>query len=122
MRQKIRQVFTSKRRIIPILRELTMDEIGFVAGGRMQDRSPMPKPMGPDVTSDVGGGGGIPVWNGGGVSVGVGPVGGFPPNGGVVTVTVGGSSGGSSGGSTDWAAEAARLRDVNERNSGSPND
>ncbi len=103
-----------------MLRELTMDEIGFVAGGRMQDRSPMPKPTGPDVTSDVGGGGGINVWSGGGVSVGVGPVGGFPPNGGVVTVTVGGSSGSSSG--TDWAAEAGRLQRENDRASGSPND
>ena len=66
-----------------MLRELTMDEIGSVAGGRMQDRSPM-------------------------------------PNGGVVTVTVGGSSGSSSG--TDWAAEAGRLQRENDRASGSPND
>lgn len=96
-----------------MLRELTMDEIGFVAGGRMQDRSPMPKPTGPDVTSDVGGG----------VSVGVGPVGGFPPNGGVVTVTIGGSSGSSNTNSgTDWAAKADDQRERNDRNSGSPND
>ncbi|MBQ1499016.1 MAG: hypothetical protein IIZ38_11940 [Sphingomonas sp.] len=105
-----------------MLRELTMDEIGFVAGGRMQDRSPMPKPTGPDVNSNAGGGG-INVWSGGGVSVGVDPVGGFPPNGGVVTVTVGGSSGSSNTNSgTDWAAEAGRLQRENDRASGSPND
>ena len=106
-----------------MLRELTMDEIGSVAGGRMQDRSPMPKPTGPDVTSEVGGGGGVQIWSGGGVSVGVGPVGGFPPNGGVVTVTIGGSSGSSSTNSgTDWAAKADDQRERNDRNSGSPND
>jgi hypothetical protein len=75
------------------------------------------------VTSDVGGGGGINVWSGGGVSVGVGPVGGFPPNGGVVTVTIGGSSGSSSTNSgTDWAAKAEAQRIENEIYSGSPKD
>ncbi|MBN8809886.1 MULTISPECIES: hypothetical protein [Sphingomonas] len=107
-----------------MLRELFNDEIGFVSGGLRQDHSPMPKPTGPDVGGSVGGGGGVNVWSGGGVSVDLRPTGGVPPTGGVVTVTIGGSSGGSgNSGSTNWAAEARELQLQNDAASGrSPND
>lgn len=96
------------------MRNLLDHELALVSGGASS------APPGPTGNPSISGG--VPVGSVGGGTISVGGIGGFPPSGGSVSIsfpTGGGSSGGgTSSGGGDWASQADRLRDQNDRDSG----